>query len=197
MSNALSVNDELCARGMKVDIRCQRCGFEGESINHMLFVCPGARLIWASVGYPFPPRGFENRGLQENFDYLMNLSKHRDVPEDVARIFPWVLWIIWKNRNSFLFEGKVFDTEDTVAKIQEDARQWFEVHKPLLDNQESRKRIIKGSCNRRAPAGDYLKCNVGVSWSRGKAMAGTAWTARNNLGEVCCTVGGLSLAFCL
>lgn len=45
--------ENLLARGMKVDARCQRCGFEGESINHVLFTCPAARRIWAQVGFLF------------------------------------------------------------------------------------------------------------------------------------------------
>lgn len=61
LSNALAVTDELLARGMKIDPRCQRCGYQAESINHVLFACPAARRIWAQIGFPFPPRGFEHR----------------------------------------------------------------------------------------------------------------------------------------
>lgn len=46
LSNALGVAEECIARGMKVDPRCQKCGEEGESINHVLFTCPAARLVW-------------------------------------------------------------------------------------------------------------------------------------------------------
>ena len=54
LSSALSVNDGLMARGLKIDPRCQRCGMEGESINHVLFTCPAARLVWAQSNFPFP-----------------------------------------------------------------------------------------------------------------------------------------------
>lgn len=63
LSNALAVGEKLIARGMKTDSRCQRCGREDESINHVLFECPVARLVWAQSGFPFPRSGFENRNL--------------------------------------------------------------------------------------------------------------------------------------
>ena len=53
LSNALSVNDGLLPRGLKIDLRCQRCGMEGESINHVLFSCPAARHVWAQSNFPF------------------------------------------------------------------------------------------------------------------------------------------------
>lgn len=37
MSQALLVADLLRKRGMKCDDRCQLCGFEGESVNHIGF----------------------------------------------------------------------------------------------------------------------------------------------------------------
>lgn len=74
LSNALSVSDELLARGMKVDPRCQRYGSQSESINQVLFTCTVARLVCVHIGFPFPQRGFENKTLLENFDYLLGLS---------------------------------------------------------------------------------------------------------------------------
>lgn len=66
--------------------------------------------------------------LFENFSYLFAIEKNKEVPMELGGIFPWVLWMLWKNRNSFVFEGKSYDAEDTVCKIKEDARQWFAVH---------------------------------------------------------------------
>lgn len=127
LSNALSMSEELLARGMKVDPRFQRCGVIGESINHVLFSCPAARLVWASSGFPFPQRGFENRSLFENFSYLLSIEKCTNVPLEVRRTYPWILWLLWKNKNAFVFEGKEYEAEDTVAKVFAEVRRWFEV----------------------------------------------------------------------
>ena len=106
---------------MKVDSRCQRCGFSSESINHILFSCPVARLLWAQIGFPFPPRGFENRSLLENFAYLLEIKSNKELPDVLTRIFPWVLWMLWNNKNAFDFEGKKYAVEATVEKIKDDA----------------------------------------------------------------------------
>lgn len=55
LSDAIAVNDCLRKRGMRCDPRCQICGMEGESINHVLFSCTLARQIWAISGFPSPP----------------------------------------------------------------------------------------------------------------------------------------------
>ncbi|CAN7044661.1 unnamed protein product [Brassica rapa subsp. trilocularis] len=46
LSSALPTADLLNARGMKVDNRCQTCGDESDSINHLLFECCFARRVW-------------------------------------------------------------------------------------------------------------------------------------------------------
>ena len=183
LSNALSVTDELIARGMKVDSRCQRCGFSSESINHILFSCPVARLLWAQIGFPFPPRGFENRTLLENFAYLLEIKSNKEFPDALTRIFPWVLWMLWKNKNAFEFEGKEYAVEATVEKIKDDARQWFEVHLPTVNNEETCRRR-NSKVQWKAPSAGFLKCNVGVAWTKSTKLAGAAWFARDSRGVV-------------
>lgn len=46
ITEAIPVADQIRARGMKCDSRCQMCGQEGESVNHLLFNCPAARQVW-------------------------------------------------------------------------------------------------------------------------------------------------------
>lgn len=40
VSGALPVVERLLTRGVRIDPRCSACGFEGESINHLLFLWP-------------------------------------------------------------------------------------------------------------------------------------------------------------
>ncbi|KAF3607564.1 hypothetical protein DY000_02046887 [Brassica cretica] len=48
--------------------------------------------------------------------------------------------MLWKNKNAFEFEGKEYAVEATVEKIKDDARQWFEVHLPTVNNEETCRR---------------------------------------------------------
>lgn len=182
LSNALGVAEECIARGMKVDPRCQKCGHEGESINHVLFSFPAARLVWAHSGVPFPRRGFEHCSLYENFSYLMNLGKDKRVPKEISRIFPWVLWFLWKNKNSFTFEGRDFDAVDTVTKCREEARRWFEALEAA--NRETREKNCRARKAEvwKPPERGKVKCNIGLSWIKKTSLAGVSWIVRSSDG---------------
>lgn len=54
LSEALPLAELILNRGMKVDERCQVCGVEGESIQHLLFECDCARYVWALSGISQP-----------------------------------------------------------------------------------------------------------------------------------------------
>lgn len=47
VSNIIPVADVIALKGMTIDSRCQICGLEGESSNHVLFTCALARQVWA------------------------------------------------------------------------------------------------------------------------------------------------------
>lgn len=106
-SGALSVEDNLINRGMKVDSRCQICGLEGESINHVLFTCTAARNTWASSNFPVPINGFDLSSIYSNIYCVLKMRMNQTVPISIRRSGPWILWSIWKNMNSFLFENRI------------------------------------------------------------------------------------------
>ena len=88
LSAALPTADLISARGMKVDSRCQTCGEEPESINHMLFTCPFARLVWASSSIPYPNGGFDEGSIFTNVNFLLNLSGSERITEEDKRAWP-------------------------------------------------------------------------------------------------------------
>ena len=57
LSNALPVMENMAYRHIAKDKSCSRCGGEAESVNHLLFHCPYARLIWAVANVHIPPAG--------------------------------------------------------------------------------------------------------------------------------------------
>ncbi|KAL1225411.1 putative mitochondrial protein [Cardamine amara subsp. amara] len=160
LSDALPVVDLLKIRGLKGDTHCQICGLEGESINHVLFTCTFARQMWALSRFHGPKEGFDALYVHFNFFYLLQVSKKVTFPLEIRRLFPWILWRIWKNRNFFLFEGKLFPQLETQRKIEEDAEEWFfsqEIHQKVETQNERFE--IKGS-SWLPPPHDWLKCNV-------------------------------------
>ncbi|CAN6825537.1 unnamed protein product [Brassica oleracea] len=121
--------------------------------------------------------------LFENFNYLLFLPRYLKVPDEIGRMFPWILWIIWKNRNLFLFEGKEFAVEDTMAKVIEDSGHWFEVQKRRDEEDEAGNRELRVRDRWEGPSAGSLKCNVGLQWSKRNKTLGAAWVLRNCGGE--------------
>ncbi|XP_019082488.1 PREDICTED: probable serine/threonine-protein kinase dyrk2 [Camelina sativa] len=142
VSGGIPVADKMVARGLKVDTRCQRCGNEGESSNHVLFSCTVARQIWALFNFPCPENGFDSQSLYQNMYYLLLVSKNPKVQVETRKAFPWILWQIWKNRNLFCIEGKSFSLPVTISKIRENVQEW--IHAQALNEVTAEKMCKNG-----------------------------------------------------
>ncbi|KAL0743704.1 hypothetical protein Bca4012_085217 [Brassica carinata] len=94
-SRALPVGSVLEKRGVSLNHICKRCG-EFETEIHVLLKCP-----FAAKMVSLPPSGLST-----------------------TPVYPWILWLLWKNRNKLLFENRLFSEEDTVLKALQDARAW-------------------------------------------------------------------------
>lgn len=164
VSGALPVADNLIGRGMKIDTRCQICGLEGESINHVLFVCSVARQIWASSNFPSPVNGFDPESIFSNIFYVLKSRKNLLIPEEIRRTGAWILWAIWKNRNTFFFEGTLSVGPSFIKSILDEVDHWFlvksiEKQERAIDL-ERKKRILFGW---KPPPSSWLKCDIGVT----------------------------------
>lgn len=201
LSGALGVTDQLLHRGMKLDGRCQVCGKDGESINHVLFECHVARQIWALSDYPSPEAGFDKGAVFSNIHHLLINRDNKTWPHHLRKSFPWILWRIWKNRNLLFFEGKRFDASQSVAKIREDVGDWFLAQRlertgspitvgqvvpltasfvPSVEVHDLQEPLPIW----KPPLRSWLKCNIGVSWSNRNNLAGSAWVLRDEEGKV-------------
>ena len=110
---------------MKVDERSQLCGEEPDTANHILFSCHLARRVWAEANVPLQCGGCHPKSIFQNIDHLLKLGEGRRVEHENYKAFPWILWRIWKNRNGFIFEGKIYEAIDMVNKAFDDRRDWF------------------------------------------------------------------------
>jgi len=142
LSGAVPVAENLISRGMKIDERCWNCGNDMESANHVLFTCPLARLIWALSDFPSPRGGFSDDSIFVNIHYLLRMSLNIRILSQIRRSFPWILWMLWKNRNKLIFEGKEFDAMGTIRNIKDDVAVWFAVQSmdQGIESGEKRKR---------------------------------------------------------
>lgn len=125
LSEALPVADLIRSRGMKVDERCQLCGLEGESIQHVLFQCAAARHVWAISGIPQPRFELQEGALFSNLHYFMQLNAVKRGEASNKRAWLWICWYLWKSRNDFLFNGVRWTPEEIVRKARDESEEWL------------------------------------------------------------------------
>lgn len=66
LSNTLPTAANMRHRHIVKDGSCGRCDMDSESVNHILFTCPYARLIWALSPIQAPPNGVMSDSLYAN-----------------------------------------------------------------------------------------------------------------------------------
>lgn len=181
LKNSLPVAGNMYSRHISKDSRCIRCGQEDETVNHLLFTCPYARLIWAMSPIHAPPQGTYSNSLYTNLHWVLNLKKEYPNEEVYELLVPWLLWRIRKNRNEYLFRGKDYSAHDTIQKAKEDEAEWrgrneaevVEVKHPLTKTAGARWK---------PPPNQWLMCNSDGAWRKESRDGGVGWVLRNNQG---------------
>ncbi|KAG2327641.1 hypothetical protein Bca52824_010369 [Brassica carinata] len=183
LSGALPVFDALRDPGMKCEMICQTCGMDGESVNHVLFSCSLARQVWALSGFPHPPGGFDELSIFANVCYLLKTWHLKKEMRVITKNFPWILWYLWKNRNSLLFEGFIYNGEQTYMKAVDEACLWFLAQEvEQARNEETTREISSYLGTWIAPPSGFFKCNVGMRWLKKKREVGAVWVLTDSGG---------------
>ena len=183
LSNALPVADNMVHRHIAKDKRCSRCGEEAETVNHLLFLCPYARLVWAMANVHIPPAGRWSDSFFSNLYWVLNLKKEYPKEEIEEDLIPWLLWRLWKNRNEFLFRSREYTAPATVVKAREDATAWRsrEEVKPV----EAKTPTLEAPTKRwTPPQATRLKCNTDGSWKQETGEEGVGWVLRDSMGNL-------------
>lgn len=130
-------------------------------------------------------KGFGSESVFQNLHYVLETSKRTEIPEEIRKSFYWVLWMLWKNRNSFIFEGMTFLAIHTMEKIREDVLQWFHVQVTVSGDVVDERRLpVPPKPTWYSPPSGWSKCNVGFSWNHRRTECGVAWVLRNHFGQV-------------
>lgn len=183
VNNALPAAANMKHRHITKDGRCMRCSMENETINHILFECPYARLVWALSPVHAPVDGTMSDSLYSNLWRVMSLQDRYPKEEACADLVPWLLWRIWKNRNDFLFQGKDYAAQDAVNKALEDMKEWLE------RSEEEKKEVKKPTVDRprvkwKPPPEGWIKCNADGSWHKNRQNQGVGWVSRDYTGRM-------------
>ncbi|CAL9214624.1 unnamed protein product [Arabidopsis halleri] len=124
--------------------------------------------------------GFGN-SIFQNLYYLFSLNLEGSSPVKSADTFAWILWHLWKNRNSFLFQSVHSPPDTVVQKAWDDAADWSVLHLKTLSGN------VNASSQEAfwiPPLRHEVKCNIGFSWSKKFSLAGVSWVVRDSYGNV-------------
>lgn len=99
----------LYARGLALNLRCQRCNDEVEDLQHLLFHSSWSVEVWHALEQECskPAGSLQSNTWREQLKRLRRMG--RSVDEDQLRrlcIFLYTSWEIWKQQNDWIFNGE-------------------------------------------------------------------------------------------
>ena len=110
---------------------CKRCGAL-ETELHVLFHCPFAAKVWELAPCMFKPSAL---GASSIASLLHNCQKMMSLPPvglGKTPLYPWILWVLWTNRNKFVFENLNFSEQESILKAIQDAKSWKKAQELLI-----------------------------------------------------------------
>ena len=120
-NKALPVGSVLVHKGIDAVSTCKRCG-EFETELHVLLHCPFAGQVWDLLPCINKPNPQGISSVSELLDRCRKMISLPPLGLGSTPLYPWILWIVWTNRNKLLFENRFFTEKDSVLKTIQDAR---------------------------------------------------------------------------
>lgn len=148
-----------------------------------MYGCTSAQQLWIIAMAPSPTMGVSTI-LEYNLSYVLDLMTDSELTWDVKMAIPWVLWHVWKNRNSILFAQKQEALSSVIQKAFEEATLWREVNKITKESQHTSLKIPSRAQRWHPPLLGMIKCNLNYNWINASLHSGGAWVTRDHIGSV-------------
>ncbi|KAL0303570.1 UNVERIFIED_CONTAM: hypothetical protein Sradi_6225100 [Sesamum radiatum] len=107
--NALPACSRLRTRGIRIEDECLNCDQVEDGLEHILRRCSFARLVWALSHLPWKVIARDDLSTEDWLRYI-----HSRMDAEGFERFLVISWLLWNNRNSRLFEGRVLDAKSLV-----------------------------------------------------------------------------------
>ncbi|KAI8534415.1 hypothetical protein RHMOL_Rhmol10G0087700 [Rhododendron molle] len=171
--NILATKENLFKRRCAKDNLCPICDCEVETVDHMLFLCPWANMVWFGCNIkPFGDLRGNGSAVKWTDDMVKVLGTNK-ATEFMGRVAA-IAWHIWKGRNDFVFKKGTVNPQRTVDSIRHMEREISSIHvisTVQMDNPLNQEETSTW----RAPDVGRLKANCDValpkSGKKGKAVA--------------------------
>lgn len=110
----LATDDSLCLKGFHMVSHCI-CGQESESIDHLFLKCQKVQPIWR---YFHQMMGVIQFSYRSPLALLNRWRRRFRSPHHIGFLLPChVLWQVWKGRNGFRFDSKVFNANAIIHQV--------------------------------------------------------------------------------
>lgn len=175
--DALPTKSNLSEQRVEVDNCCSLCGCSGESIEHALRDSNMAKAVWFG--------GLRIRVESDNQQFvfwLSNIVEHS--PASVFELSLMVIWMLWKNRNDGLWNGKQLMPQDLLIRTEGWLQEYHKCHK------SGTKKSMKVQQKWRRPGVDWVKCNFDGAWIHQGSRGGFGAVLRDHMGDFVAAVAG-------
>jgi hypothetical protein len=119
--------ERLARHGLQHHPRCLLCDQVRESMQHLTISCPFSRQIWLEILTSLrmtcaPPSG---EATLYDWWFAARQSTPKAMHKGLASVTLLVPWMIWKHRNSCVFERTQPSAQDLISRIKEEAMAWI------------------------------------------------------------------------
>jgi len=186
LSGALATATQLRTRMIPADPICQKCCQADETVNHILFTCPFADVVWKHANSIVGHNRFSD-SLEYNFGLMIQFAHIPSLPH-FQRLLPfWIVWRLWKSRNDFLFKKIMRLPQTEVHMGRSEANEWLEANNYTEDTRGSQLNKNTGQdrgSQWRSPPRGWVKCNFDSGFMLGRSFTNTGWLIRDDEGKV-------------
>lgn len=189
--NILPVRENLSKKRIVSSGICPFCHLEVETVEHAFFFCEWVRPVWLGLQVQVIPNRDEVSSLDLWLSNKFQLFKQDPASQEFATIsICCALWLIWKQRNTAVFEHKSPNPMSTVMQINSLINELLILNNSNRNPQQSSR---VGDSNRwRPPRRDIIKINTDAGYNSHNQVGSGGIIARDWKGDV---VFGLTKKF--
>jgi len=119
--------DRLTCRGLSHPERCPLCDQEEKTIQHLLTNCVFSRQVWFSILSPMEMDGAVPQQNEHSFVDWWAKCIHRvkkEYKRGVNSLIILTFWLIWKHRNSCVFDGATPSVNEVLRQFRDEYKLW-------------------------------------------------------------------------
>ncbi|KAJ0824439.1 putative reverse transcriptase zinc-binding domain-containing protein [Helianthus annuus] len=125
---------QLRERGVPIPSgRCRLCDNEEETPDHVLVRCREAKGVWEQIGQWVKLQTITQKETLEEILSVLDEQVWEKKKKAVHAIFLLTTWIIWKNRNEKIFQGRNGEIYKMIEEIKEESFLWMK-HKSKVQS---------------------------------------------------------------